>query len=241
MRSARGVEEGKAPAMGLHARRVREMFSRISARYDLLNSVLSFGLHRRWRRAAVAECRLACGGRALDVCAGTGDLALEFARASRLVVAGDFSAPMLAFAGRKSGGRPILLVAADALRLPFCDGSFDVAGVAFSLRNVESISALLGEMRRVVRAGGVVMALEFSRPRNPVFRALYFFYLRHLVPRIGGLVSPGAYRYLAASIQAFPEAEEVAELFRQAGLEGVRWRHLSGGIVAVHLGVRPGG
>jgi demethylmenaquinone methyltransferase/2-methoxy-6-polyprenyl-1,4-benzoquinol methylase len=156
------------------------------------------------------------------------------------VVAADFSLPMLALAGRKLGSRPVVRIAADALRLPFRDDIFDAVGIAFSLRNVESVPALLTEMKRVVRPGGAVMTLEFSRPPNWFFRALYFLYLRQLLPRIGGLVSPGAYRYLADSIRAFPGPGQLARLFRQAGLEEVRWRVLSGGIVAIHVGRKPG-
>ena len=229
---------------GDHAQRVRQMFSRIAGRYDLLNTVLSFGLHRRWRHLAVREARKAAPGGAalqlaLDVCCGTGELALEFARSFRFVAAADFSLPMLALARRKMQGARVAYLAADALRLPFAEGSFEAAGAAFSLRNVESVPALLAEMKRVVRPGGVVMTLEFSRPPNAFFRAVYHFYLRHLLPRIGGFVSPGAYRYLAASIEAFLVPEELADLFRRAGLEEVRWRLLSGGVVAVHLGRRP--
>jgi len=212
------------------------MFGRIAARYDLVNSLLSLGQHRRWKRVAAEACRVRAGGLALDVCAGTGDIALALSRRGARAAALDFSAEMLAIGRRKARGGPALLVQGDALALPFREGAFEAAAIGFSLRNVASVPRLLGEMRRVVRPGGWVVSLETSQPPSPLVRGLYRAYLRGAAA-LAPVVSEGpAYRYLAETIFAFPAAEEVARMFREAGLREVWFRRMLLGAVAIHAG-----
>jgi demethylmenaquinone methyltransferase/2-methoxy-6-polyprenyl-1,4-benzoquinol methylase len=212
------------------------MFGRIAGRYDLINSLISLGQNRRWKDLTARACRLPSGGLALDVCAGTGDIALAMARRGARVAALDFSAEMLAIAREKARGRPIFLVQADALDLPFADHVFDAAAVGFSLRNVASLPRLVAEMARVVRPGGWVVSLETSQPPSLVMRASYRAYLRAAISLAPLLSEGSAYRYLADTIGAFPPAEEIAEAFRAAGLRQVRFQRLLFGVVAIHAG-----
>lgn len=218
---------------------IRCMFGRIARRYDLLNSLLSLGRHRRWKRLAARACRLPPGGLALDVCAGTADIALALADLAGSAVALDFSAPMLALARRKAAGRPVTLVQADALHLPFLDGTFHAAAVGFSLRNVASVPRLLSEMARVVRPGGWVVSLETSQPTCAALRALYRAYLEIMVLLSTVLSEGPAYRHLLRTIIAFPPADRVADLFRRAGLRDVSYRLLAFGAAALHAGRVP--
>ncbi|HEX4824896.1 MAG TPA: ubiquinone/menaquinone biosynthesis methyltransferase [Candidatus Polarisedimenticolaceae bacterium] len=222
--------------------RIREMFGGIARRYDLLNRLLSLGLDRRWRKAAAREACLASPARVLDLCSGTGDLALALVRApgpERLVVGCDFSRPMLERAARKLDGRATVVLG-DALRLPFADGAFDAITVAFGVRNLHDMPAGFHEMRRVLAPGGRLVVLEFSRPEGPVLSRAYGLYLRTVVPRLGDRASgrEGPYRYLARTIAGFPEPDRIAGLLRDAGFGGVGWHTLSGGIVCLHTALR---
>lgn len=215
---------------------VRRMFGRTARRYDLINSLLSLGQHQRWKRLAAQACRVAAGALALDVCAGTADIAIALARAEARAVALDFSGDMLAIGRAKASGHTVACVEGDALHLPFPDDAFEAAAIGFSLRNVASLPTLLGEMARVVRPGGWVVSLETSRPPVRAVRAVYHAYLR-LAAALAPVLSDGqAYRYLADTIIAFLPAEEVAELFRAAGLREVSFKRLLFGAVAIHLG-----
>ncbi|MEW6324323.1 MAG: bifunctional demethylmenaquinone methyltransferase/2-methoxy-6-polyprenyl-1,4-benzoquinol methylase UbiE [Nitrospirota bacterium] len=229
--------------------RVQAMFSSIAARYDLNNSLLSFGLHHRWKRAAVAAAGLAPGGRLLDLCAGTGDLA--FLAAAQLcgmgtVVASDLNDAMLAVgrarARRLGLQRQVHFLRGHAEAIQFADGSFDAVTVAFGIRNVVHPAAAFAEICRVLKPGGRLVCLEFSRPASAWLRRLYDFYSDTLLPWIGTAVAhdrTGVYRYLPASIREFPDQERLARMIEAAGLESVRYTNLSGGIVALHVGVRP--
>lgn len=220
---------------------VRAMFSDIARRYDLLNSLLSFGLHRRWKRFAVRLAAAATGGAALDVCCGTGDLArLHRARVGRRggVVGLDFAGPMLDVARARGGAR---YVQGDAEALPVADGSFDAVTIAFGLRNVMRPDVALREMLRVLRPGGRLVVLEFSRPTNAPFHAAYDLYSFAVIPLLGRLLSRhgDAYSYLPASIRAWPDQEGLAAWLRDAGFARVTYHNLLFGAVAAHVGTKP--
>lgn len=221
------------------------MFARIARRYDLMNTVMTGGRHRAWRRLAVRQGRPA-GGRALDVCCGTGDFALELARHGAAAVVGvDFGREMLALAAGKAQAAGlsdrVQWQLADALEMPFPDGAFICATSGFSLRNVDDVGRALREMARVVAPGGRVAVLELTPVRSRLFGPVFRAYFRGVVPLVGGLVvgDRGAYTYLPDSVLAFPTADALADLMRQAGLVDVRYRLLALGTVALHLGVKP--
>lgn len=228
-----------------HAQRVRTMFAGIADRYDLLNHLLSGHTDQRWRRvvARTVSSSLTDGARALDVACGTGDLSIALESAGRARITGvDFCRPMLKIAARKVQLQDtrISFVEGDALRLPFADGSFDVATIAFGLRNLSSIEAGLQELRRILKTGGCVAILEFSRPVIPGFRALFQFYFTRLLPLIGGIISGSraAYAYLPESVSHFPDQKRLSVMLREAGFEKVAYQNLTGGIAALHTGRR---
>ncbi len=219
---------------------VRGMFGRIAHRYDLANHLLSFRCDRAWRRHTARAVRSTIGrpdARALDICCGTGDLLAAVARTGATTFGSDFCHPMLVEARRKFPAAG--LFEADALRLPVRDASLDAITVAFGFRNLANYEAGLREMRRVLRGGGVAAILEFSQPRNRCFAALYNFYSRRVLPWIGGAISGNrdAYAYLPESVRKFPSAEELAGEMRRAGFREVRYELLTGGIVALHMGI----
>lgn len=217
---------------------VARMFDDVAPRYDLTNDVLSLGQTRLWRRAVVRAVAAAPGERVLDIAAGTGTSSEPFADAGIDVVPADFSIGMLAEGRRR---RPdMAFTAADALRLPFADGVFDVVTMSFGLRNVANVETALAEFRRVSAPGGRLVICEFSHPVWRPFRTVYSEYLMQALPRVARRVSsnPESYVYLAESIQAWPTQEELAARIRDAGWGDVRWRNLSGGIVALHHAVR---
>jgi demethylmenaquinone methyltransferase / 2-methoxy-6-polyprenyl-1,4-benzoquinol methylase len=229
-------------------RYVRRMFGAIAPRYDLANTVISAGLHRRWKRIAVDLAGVPAAGRALDVCCGTGDLALLLARRlgpEGLVVGVDFSREMLGIAARRAAAagfsRVCRFVTADAHALPAPDGAFDVATVGFGIRNVARPDVALRELCRVLRPGGRLAVLEFSVPQRPFVRRLYDLYSFTLMPWLGRLASrhPDAYLYLPASVRQWPDQAAFGAMLRSAGFEGVRHRNFASGITAVHLGIRP--
>ena len=227
------------------AEQVNRMFDRVAARYDLLNSLMSAGLHHRWRERAAEQAALRPGDSALDVCCGTGDLTLELA--SRLapggnVVGCDFSEPMLDLAREKAEGRGAAGVRfewADALNLPYDAGRFDAVTVGFGVRNFADRDRGLREMARVLRPGGRLVVLEFTRPRRPPFSTFYSLWFDRIAPMLGRISDdPEAYAYLAESVRGFPGPLGLAEkMDRAAGLEGIRYTVLAGGIVTIHTGI----
>lgn len=225
---------------------VKDMFAAIAGRYDTLNSVLSLGLHRYWRRRAVAVSNLRPDATILDLCSGTADLALAFARRvgrDGRVVATDFCDAMLVRGRRKAARRraPVAFALADAQCLPFCDASFDAVSVAFGLRNVDCLTTTLSEMYRVLRPGGAVVVLEFGQPQGAVFGPLYRFYSRHVLPRIGGWLSgySEAYAYLPRTAAIFPAGARFSLAMREQNFVDVRYQPLTGGVVYIYRAVRP--
>jgi demethylmenaquinone methyltransferase / 2-methoxy-6-polyprenyl-1,4-benzoquinol methylase len=229
------------------AQRVREMFSAIAARYDLLNHLLSANVDRRWRRLVVKKVVAAIpatNARVLDVACGTGDLSLALIKGRDLKVVGvDFCRPMLTRAAEKSSGsgKLIRFIEGDALELPFAGGSFDAATIAFGLRNVASVEDGLKELLRVLRPGGSALVLEFSKSQIPVLRTFYRIYFQKILPRLGGSISGcrSAYEYLPESVSHFPDQESLAALMKQVGFTEVRYQNVTGGIAALHIGRRP--
>jgi demethylmenaquinone methyltransferase/2-methoxy-6-polyprenyl-1,4-benzoquinol methylase len=222
------------------ARWVRGMFDGIAHRYDLANHLLSANIDRHWRARTVRRVRPVLDrpdARVLDICCGTGDLAMALAR-HHPVLASDFSHEMLRRAQAKT---TMPLFESDALRLPLRDGSLDLITVAFGFRNLANYQAGLVEMRRVLKPGGVAAILEFSQPRNAAFAALYNFYSRRILPLIGWTLtgSLDAYRYLPESVRKFPSAEQLAAQMRDAGFATVEFERMTGGIVALHVGKAP--
>ena len=218
---------------------VAEMFDGVADRYDLTNTVLSFGQDRGWRRATRAALDLRPGERVLDVGAGTGVSTVEMARDGAFAIGADLSVGMLR-AGRRT--RPdVPLVAGDALRLPFPDGSFDAVTISFALRNVVDVEAALAELGRVTRIGGRLVICEFSHPANAVFRTVYLSYLMRSLPAVARAVAsnPDAYVYLAESIRAWPAQTDLAARVAASGpWRRIGWRNLTGGIVALHRAIR---
>lgn len=218
---------------------IAAMFDNVAARYDLANDVLSLGQDRRWRRALEHAVEAGVGERVLDLAAGTGTSSEPFADAGVFVVPCDFSLGMLRVGKRRRPDLPF--VAGDALQLPFADASFDAVTVSFGLRNLNDIEAGLGDMLRVTRPGGRLVVCEFSHPTWTPFRTVYVEYLMRALPTLARRVSssPEAYVYLAESIRAWPDQRALAGRIAAAGWSGVRWRDLSGGIVALHHANRP--
>jgi demethylmenaquinone methyltransferase/2-methoxy-6-polyprenyl-1,4-benzoquinol methylase len=220
------------------------MFDRIAGRYDLMNSVMTAGLHHRWRERAADLARLAPGGRALDVATGTGDLALALSRRvgpAGEVIGADFSDGMLARARAKATGVPGLRFEhADALALPYGDGEFDAATVGFGARNFGDLERGLAEMMRVVRPGGRVVVLEITTPTRPPLSTFFSLWFDRVVPLLGRLAADSeAYEYLPRSVKRFPGPDRLAGLLRGAGLDDVRWIVTAGGIIALHHGTQP--
>jgi demethylmenaquinone methyltransferase/2-methoxy-6-polyprenyl-1,4-benzoquinol methylase len=217
-------------------RAVARMFDGVARRYDLTNTLISAGRDRRWRHLTRKALDPQPGERVLDVAAGTGVSTAELSRSGARCVAADFSLGMLR-AGRH---RAVPKIAADALRLPFADGSFDAVTISFGLRNIVDPDRALREMARVTRLGGRIVVCEFSTPTHRLFRMLYQRYLMRALPAVASRVSsnPDAYRYLAESITEWPDQRALAERIADAGWSDVEWRNLTGGIVALHHAVK---
>lgn len=229
------------------ARRVREMFATIAARYDLLNHLLSGNIDKRWRRL-VAKALFAIlsnrEARILDVACGTGDLSLTLRENGEAQIVGlDFCRPMLDIAASKAirSGSTVPFIEGDALDLPFIDRSFEAATIAFGLRNLANVEAGLKELLRVLKPGGKLVVLEFSKPKTPVLRSLFKLYFTKVLPLFGGVISgsKSAYEYLPNSVASFPDQGKLAFMMKQAGFEEISFENLTGGVAALHLGTRP--
>jgi len=228
-------------------RGIREMFDNIAPRYDLLNRLLSFGVDRYWRRFAVRQLQVPAHGRVLDIATGTGDVALEVARQtpeSVVIVGEDFTQGMLVRGSDKIAASPyrdrIHLVNAPCEALPHPQATFDGITIAFGIRNVVNRPLGLQEMVRVLRPGGRAVILEFTNPRNRVFRGVYHLYFRRILPSLGGLLSQrSAYQYLPDSVLEFPDQASFRSMMEEAGFTNVRNFDLTGGIVSVYVGDKP--
>lgn len=226
---------------------VQEMFNGIAGRYDLMNSLMSFGLDKGWRQFTVRRAELKSGGHGLDVCCGTGMLAIELALAAGpegQVTGLDFSEKMLAVARQNiatAAMTTIQLIQGNAIKLGFPDNSFDCITVGWGLRNVPDIAVALQEMVRVVKPGGKVVSLDMGHPTAPVFKQLYWLWFDKVVPAMGKLWgrNKGAYAYLHDSAVAFPKQQELTRMFAQAGLSDTTYHNLVGGAIAVIEGRKP--
>jgi demethylmenaquinone methyltransferase / 2-methoxy-6-polyprenyl-1,4-benzoquinol methylase len=213
------------------------MFDRIARVYDLMNSVMTAGMHHRWRGRAADLARVGPGSRALDVATGTGDLAIELAARGAEVTGLDFSEPMLVLARGKAPD--VEWVEGNALELPYGDGEFDAVTVGFGARNFSDLGRGLAEMARVTRPGGRVVVLEITTPQKPPLSWFFRLWFDRLVPALGRLAGdPDAYTYLPSSVRRFPGPRELAAELAGAGLDDVRWLLTAGGIIALHSGGR---
>jgi demethylmenaquinone methyltransferase/2-methoxy-6-polyprenyl-1,4-benzoquinol methylase len=223
------------------AARVNDLFARIARRYDLINDLQSFGLHRRWKRRVADLARVTPGARALDLCCGTGDLAFALAHRGADVTGLDFSPQMLEVAARrnlKSQISNLKFQQGDAQQLPFAENSFNIVTVGYGLRNLASWERGLEEMRRVARPGARLIVLDFGKPANAVWRAVYFTHLKMSVPLIGLLFcgNASAYAYILESLKHYPAQLAVAEKMQAMKLDNVNVINLLGGAMAINYG-----
>ncbi|MDQ3321361.1 MAG: bifunctional demethylmenaquinone methyltransferase/2-methoxy-6-polyprenyl-1,4-benzoquinol methylase UbiE [Acidobacteriota bacterium] len=229
-----------------HARAVREMFSGIATKYDFLNHFLSVNIDKRWRRLVSAKLKDVLENRdalVLDVACGTGDLSIELQKnANAKVIGTDFCRPMLEIAFDKNGKNAVKIpyVEADGMNLSFADASFDAVTIAFGLRNFSNWQNGLIELYRVLKPNGKLVILEFSTPILPGFRQLFQFYFSIILPIIGGVVSGsrGAYEYLPDSVSRFPDQKNLSKMMTEVGFSGVEYKNLTGGVAAIHSGVK---
>ena len=224
-----------------HATAVRDMFSGIAGKYDFLNHFLSLNVDKRWRRKVYKKLSHILDDEnaiVLDVACGTGDLSIELSKGKAKVIGTDFCRPMLSIAYEKDGQIPF--VEADGMNLSFPDDTFDAVTIAFGLRNFANWENGLKELRRILKPNGKLAVLEFSTPLVPGFKQLFAFYFSSILPRIGGVVSGsrGAYEYLPDSVSKFPDQKGLASMMGQIGFSDVEYMNLTGGIAAIHTGVK---
>lgn len=230
------------------AQRVNDLFGGIARRYDLINDLQSFGLHRLWKRRLVTLAGVRSGQQALDVCCGTGDVALRLARGGARVVGLDFSEPMLRVARERTRAATVgpndldlEFVQGDALDLPFEANTFHAVTISYGLRNLADLERGLRELWRVARPDGRLVALDFGKPANPLWRRIYFAYLRGVVPWLGRLLvgNPEAYAYILESLGQYPGQHHVADLMRELPMTDIRVLNLLGGMMSIHSAIKP--
>ncbi|WP_010495115.1 demethylmenaquinone methyltransferase [Paenibacillus elgii] len=226
---------------------VHSVFESIAPKYDLMNDILSFRRHKAWRNFTMKKMDVKPGATAIDLCCGTGDWTVSLAKASGAgkIVGLDFSQNMLDVGEEKvkrlGMDEQIKLVQGNAMALPFEDNSFDYATIGFALRNVPDLVKVIEEMQRVVKPGGMVVSLELSKPTWKLFKAIYFFYFQKVLPLLGKLIVKRyeQYKWLPESLKNFPDHKELADIFRKTGLTRVEAYPLTGGIAALHIGIKP--
>ncbi|MDR3439498.1 class I SAM-dependent methyltransferase [Telmatospirillum sp.] len=219
--------------------RIRDVFASIADRYDLMNDVMSFGIHRLWKRLLVKTAGAAAGQVVVDVAGGTGEVAAKMAGPDRLVVVCDPSLAMMTAGHRRSDTSQVTWLAGEGEAIPFADGSVDTLTISFGIRNVTHLDQALAEMHRVLKPGGRLLCLEFSKPHwliKPFYDAFSFL----VIPRLGAWIAraPAAYVYLIESIRRFPDQEAMCDLIRQAGFADARYRNLGFGIACLHIGTK---
>ena len=239
---------GEAAPAELSTERVKSIFSSIAKKYERFNAVSSFGAYKRWLAGMMAQAPIDHSAEVLDIAGGTGDVTFAVAQAKRpaRILCTDLVPEMLDVARAhaadgKGGETPIDFAVVDAQNIPYDDNSFDALTMAYGIRNMPDRPLALSEMYRVLKPGGSLTCLEFSTPPNPAWRGLYHFYLKHLIPFWGGLITGDrdGFVYLARSIKAFPDQEGLAQMMRDAGFENITWRNYTGGIAAVHVAHKP--
>ncbi len=237
----------EAPAE-LSSERVYEIFSKIAKRYERFNAVSSFGAYKRWLSGMMRQAPINETSNVLDVAGGTGDVAYAVARTKHPahIQLTDFVPEMLEvarahYADGAACGVPIDFDEVDAQNIPYADASYDVVTMAYGIRNIPDRPRALAEIYRVLKPGGALVCLEFSTPPNRIWRALYNFYLKHLIPFWGGLITGDreGFVYLSQSIRAFPNQQEFAHMLEEAGFQKVTWENYTGGIAAVHVAIKP--
>lgn len=225
---------------------VHSVFERIAPKYDFMNDMLSFRRHKAWRKFTMKQMNVQPGHTAIDLCCGTCDWTIAIARASQTgkIIGLDFSPNMLAYGQVKLNERQldeqVTLVEGNAMSLPYADNSFDYATIGFGLRNVPDLVQVLKEMQRVVKPGGQVVCLELSKPMKQPFKGLYYFYFEKILPLMGKVLAQSfeQYKWLPDSLKAFPNMDELAQVYRNVGLQNVRVHPLTGGIAALHIGTK---
>jgi len=234
------------------AAKVGQLFATIARRYDLINDIQSFGIHRRWKKRVLKLARIQAGERALDLCCGTGDITFALEKKGAEVTGLDFSEPMLEVAREKaarihasananSPAARIQFIQGDAQRIPFPEDAFDVLTIGYGLRNLADLDAGLRDMLRVTKPGGRLVALEFGKPANAVWRAIYFGYLKFMLPIFGKIFcgNSAAYAYILESLSYYPAQQGVAEKLAQLGWRNIRVINLLGGVMSIHYAEKP--
>jgi demethylmenaquinone methyltransferase/2-methoxy-6-polyprenyl-1,4-benzoquinol methylase len=225
---------------------VHSVFESIAPKYDLMNNILSFRQHKYWRRFTMNKMNVQAGQTAIDLCCGTCDWTISLAKKSNSgkIIGLDFSQNMLDYGALKIEelglGKQVTLVRGNAMSLPYDDNSFDYATIGFALRNVPDLEQVIREMKRVVKPGGRIVSLELSKPTWQPFKAMYYFYFQKVLPLLGKLIVKRyeQYKWLPESLIHFPDHKQLAEIFRKTGLTEVEAYPLSGGIAALHIGMK---